>query len=110
MRDPETDSADIDSNVVLPSLGWVRAFVTTAQCGSMRAAAVDLNTTPNAVRRAVGALERHTGSRLLQRTRGGVRLTSSGRFLLPTAQRLIYLAAEAMGRRRRSRRQLLRAW
>jgi len=60
-------------------LNRVRAFVAVVDTGSFTAAAVQLATTKSVVSRAVGALERELGIRLLQRTTRKIALTTAGR-------------------------------
>jgi len=98
--DPELSANDALGLRRLPDVDAVQAFVVTAQCGSMRAAAADMNTSPTSIRRAVARLERHVEGRLFTRTRAGVRLTALGRAQLVNAQRAVYILGEALGRPR----------
>lgn len=101
--DPELSANDVLGLRRLPDSEAVQAFVVTAQCGSMRRAAVDMRTSPTAVRRAIVRLERHVEGRLFVRTRAGVRLTQLGRAQLVNAQRAVYILGEALGRPRARR-------
>lgn len=65
-----------------------QAFVTTAQLGSFTKAAQALSYTQSAISRMVADLERDWNLTLLERGRGGVRLTSDGLALLPYAQHI----------------------
>lgn len=59
------------------------AFVKTAECGSFTKAAEALSYSQSGISRMVADLEREWGVSLLERGRGGVRLTSDGLRLLP---------------------------
>lgn len=65
------------------------AFVQTAESGSFTKAAAQLSYAQSSVSKMVQDLEREWKLPLLERTHSGVRLTSSGRELLPYAQALI---------------------
>lgn len=65
-----------------------RAFVETARLGSFTRAARRLGYSQSGVSRMVADLEREWGVALLERGRGGVRLTSDGSCLLPRAQQV----------------------
>jgi DNA-binding transcriptional LysR family regulator len=60
----------------------LRVLMAVAQAGSMRKAAVLLNTTQPAVSRSIAELEHSVGVRLLDRTPQGVEPTACGRALL----------------------------
>ena len=102
--DPELTSSEGIGGIALPDTDSLRAFVSVAQTGSMRAAAVELGTSVPSVQRAIGRLERHVGERLLSRSPRGTRLTALGRAQLVNAQRAVYIISEAFGRR------LARSW
>jgi molybdate transport repressor ModE-like protein len=57
--------------------------------GSFSAAAEALNFTQSAVSQHVAALERETGTQLVERRRGGVRLTDAGRVLVSHADAIL---------------------
>jgi DNA-binding transcriptional LysR family regulator len=57
----------------------LEAVVAIARLGSFRAAALDLDVSPTAIRNAVASLENHLGARLFNRTTRNVALTSAGR-------------------------------
>lgn len=63
-------------------LSTLAAFVTIADKGSFAAAAREHRVSPQAITRAVAALEARLGVRLLQRTTRSVRLTDEGALLL----------------------------
>ena len=64
------------------------AFVKTVECGSFTLAADTLNYSQSGISRMIGDLEKEWKVSLLERGRGGVRLTSDGLRLLPRAQSL----------------------
>ncbi len=64
------------------------AFVKTVECGSFTKAAEILNYSQSGISRMIGDLENEWGILLLERDRGGVRLTSDGLALLPMAKQL----------------------
>ncbi|MEA5137381.1 MAG: LysR family transcriptional regulator [Candidatus Fimivivens sp.] len=59
------------------------AFLRTCECGSFTKAAEALNYSQSGISRMIGDLEKEWGVFLLERGRGGVRLTSEGLKLLP---------------------------
>ena len=59
----------------------LRYFMQVLDCGSVRAAAEALEMDPSAVSRAIGALERDCGTRLLERRGRGVVPTDAGELL-----------------------------
>ena len=63
-----------------------RAFLTAAQMGSFTRAGEALGYSQSGISRMIADLEREWGVRLLERDRGGVRLTSEGRELAPAVQ------------------------
>jgi DNA-binding transcriptional LysR family regulator len=68
------------------SLSAYEVFVGIAECGSLAAAAHQLNLSPSAVSHALAAFEQELGFTLFMRNRSGVRLTSGGEALLPTVR------------------------
>ena len=60
----------------------MRVLREVASCGSFSAAAEALNFTQSAISQHVAALERETGTQLVERGRRGVRLTDAGRVLV----------------------------
>ena len=56
----------------------LRVLKEVAERGSFSAAADELNFTQSAVSQQIAALEKETGTTLLQRGAGGVRLTDAG--------------------------------
>jgi DNA-binding transcriptional LysR family regulator len=75
----------------------MRVFVKVAEFGSFAEAGRQLNMSPPAVTRAIGALETMIGARLLTRTSRVVRLTESGSRYFEECQRILaeITAAEA---------------
>ena len=63
-----------------------RAFLTAAQMGSFTRAGEALGYSQSGISRMIADLEREWGVRLLERDRGGVRLTSEGHELAPSVQ------------------------
>lgn len=84
-------------------LAAFETFVAVAREGSFSAAARRLRCSPQAVTRAIAALEAHLGLRLLHRTTRAVSLTGEGAALLPRAQRLLDELADAERELRGSR-------
>ncbi|GGP82061.1 LysR family transcriptional regulator [Saccharothrix coeruleofusca] len=67
------------------SLVGLRVFREAAEHGTLTAAATALGCTQSAVSRQIAALERATGTALLERRRDGVRLTPAGHVVLRCA-------------------------
>jgi DNA-binding transcriptional LysR family regulator len=67
----------------------MKVFREVAACGSFSAAAESLSFTQSAVSQQVAALEREVGTKLLDRTPRGVRLTDSGRALVAHADAIL---------------------
>jgi len=65
----------------LPSLTSLRAFAATAEHKNLSKAAADLNVTHSAISQQIRGLEQHLGTRLVNRTRYGISLTSQGEVL-----------------------------
>lgn len=63
-------------------LDKLRAFITVVKTGSFVRAAEELDLTQPAISRNIQVLERQFGVRLMDRDRGGVRLTQVGRHIL----------------------------
>lgn len=70
------------------SIQKFQAFVAVAEAGSFTKAAERMAYSQSGVSRMIADLEREWGVVLLERSRTGVRLTSDGCTLLPSAQRL----------------------
>ena len=75
--------------------GDLRFFETVARVGGMNRAAAELNTVQSNVTARVRALEEQLGVPLFHRHSRGVGLTTAGERLLPYAQRITDLLAEA---------------
>ena len=67
----------------------LRVLREVAACGSFSAAAESLSFTQSAVSQQVAALERETGTKLLERGSRGVRLTDAGRALVAHADAIL---------------------
>lgn len=67
----------------------MKVFREVAACGSFSAAAESLSFTQSAVSQQVAALEREVGTKLLDRTPRGVRMTDSGRALVAHADAIL---------------------
>ncbi len=63
-----------------------RAFLTAARLGSFTRAAEAMGYSQSGISRMIADLEREWGVKLLERSRGGVRLTSEGHELVPAVQ------------------------
>ena len=73
----------------------LRVLREVAQQGSFSAAADALSYTQSAISQQIAALERETGTTLLQRRAGGVRLTDAGRALVARADVILAQLADA---------------
>lgn len=74
----------------------LRAFVTAVRAGSLSRAAIALGQTQPALSQKLRRLERMVGQPLLHRTSTGVTLTASGEALMPHAERILALSAQAL--------------
>ena len=79
----------------------IRTFLSIAQFGGFTRAAGQLHRSQPAISRRIGLIEQELGAPLLERVRGGVRLTEAGRAFLPFAEAA--LAAIKDGREARAR-------
>ncbi|AMB43952.1 LysR family transcriptional regulator [Methylobacterium sp. AMS5] len=77
-------------------LRGLHAFRIVAEASSMTAAAERLGTVQSALSARIGQFETAIGMRLFERLPRGVRLTAAGARLLPYAEQMEILAAEAM--------------
>jgi DNA-binding transcriptional LysR family regulator len=73
----------------------LKVFEAVARLGGMKRAAAELNTVQSNVTARIQALEADLGSTLLERHSRGVSLTSAGRRLLPYADKMARLLADA---------------
>src|SRR5919198_233680 len=73
----------------------LRVFKEVAERGSFSAAADALSFTQSAVSQQIAALERETGTTLLQRGPGGIRLTDAGRALVTHTEVVLERLTEA---------------
>ncbi len=64
----------------------VRTFLSIAQLGGFTRAAGQLHRSQPAISHRIGLIEQELGASLLERVRGGVRLTEAGRAFLPFAE------------------------
>jgi DNA-binding transcriptional LysR family regulator len=74
----------------------LRAFVTAVRAGSISRAATVLGRTQPALSQQLRKLERAVGRPLLHRSPSGVSLTRAGEELLPYAERILSLSAQAL--------------
>lgn len=74
----------------------LRSFVTAARAGSISRAAAALGHTQPALSQQLRRLERAVGRPLLHRSPSGVSLTRAGEELLPYADRILSLSAQAL--------------
>ncbi|MEU7260939.1 LysR family transcriptional regulator [Streptomyces rimosus] len=74
----------------------LRSFVTAVRAGSISRAATALGLTQPALSQQVRKLERVVGRPLLYRSPSGVSLTRAGEELLPYAERILSLSAQAL--------------
>ncbi|MBE6019251.1 MAG: LysR family transcriptional regulator [Clostridiales bacterium] len=70
----------------------LRAFVETAEKGSVKAAADSLGYTPSAISQLITALEKELGITLFMRSQKGMKLTAEGREMMPLVR--AYLTRE----------------
>jgi LysR family glycine cleavage system transcriptional activator len=68
-----------------PPLRSVQVFEAVGRCGTVTAAAEELEVSPGAVTQQIQVLERHFGVRLVQRSGRGIELTRWGAIYLPHA-------------------------
>ncbi|MFF7177148.1 LysR family transcriptional regulator [Streptomyces sp. NPDC008121] len=74
----------------------LRAFVTVVQAGSISRAATMVGHSQPALSQQIRKLERAVGGPLLHRSPSGVSLTRAGEELLPYAERILSLSAQAL--------------
>jgi DNA-binding transcriptional LysR family regulator len=81
-------------------VGALKAFAAVVDCGSFVAASRQLDQSPAAITRLVGALEQHVGARLLQRSTRRLSLTHTGIDYLARIRQILtdLHEAEAMAR------------
>ena len=75
---------------------WLRSFVTAVRTGSITRAATALGQTQPALSQQLRKLERIVGRPLLHRSPSGVAPTRAGEELLPYAERILSLSAQAL--------------
>ena len=75
--------------MTLPSVPQLQAFVTVAELGTYREAALELHTSQPAVTQQIKALERLLRTTVFDRTTRGTRLTPEGAQLLPFAKAVL---------------------
>lgn len=80
----------------MDTLEAMALFVRAVDLGSLTAAARERHTTQPTVSKAVAALERHVGVRLLERSTARLLPTEEGRRFLDHARRMVDLQAEAI--------------
>src|ERR1044071_7853691 len=74
----------------------LRSFVTAVRAGSISRAATALGQTQPALSQQLRKLESTVGGPLLHRSPSGVRPTRAGEELLPYAERILSLSAQAL--------------
>jgi DNA-binding transcriptional LysR family regulator len=74
----------------------LRAFVTPVRAGSISRAAAALGQSQPALSQQLRKLERTVGQPVLHRAATGVSLTKAGEALLPYAERILALSAQAL--------------
>ena len=67
----------------------IRTFVSIAQLGGFTRAAGRLNRSHPAISRRIGLIEQDLGAALVERVRGGAKLTEAGRAFLPFAEAVL---------------------
>jgi DNA-binding transcriptional LysR family regulator len=77
------------SDITVPQLGQLQAFLEVARLGTISRAAEALFVSQPALTARVQGLERTLGSELFARSRHGSRLTEAGRAFLPYAERAL---------------------
>jgi len=82
--------------------GLLRAFLTAVRAGSISRAAAALGHSQPALSQQLRKLERAVGQPLLHRTATGVAPTRAGETLLPYAERILALSAQALQAPRRA--------
>jgi DNA-binding transcriptional LysR family regulator len=87
---PHSPSSSPDLDLTL-----VRSFTVVAEETHFGRAAEALHLSPSSLSRQITRLERQVGTRLLDRTPQGTRLTAAGRAFLPLAAEALRLAAQA---------------
>src|SRR6266496_1802569 len=72
-----------------PEVAELRAFCAAVDLGTLGRAAVSLGVSQPGLSKRLRALESAAGTKLLERSRSGVRPTAAGRRLYPEARRLL---------------------
>jgi len=67
----------------------IRTFVSIARLGGFTRAAAELNRSQPAISRRIGLIEQELGAPLVERVRGGAKLTEAGRAFLPFAEAVL---------------------
>lgn len=81
-------SVERDTTAVLRDWEGARIFLEVARSGSFRAAAQNLNTSVNTLRRQIEELERQTKQKLFTRHADGLRLTKEAEQMMVAAKRM----------------------
>lgn len=66
------------------------ALVKTLECGTLSKAAEEMGYTQSGLSRMINSMEEQLGIKLLERDRGGVRLTPEGEIVMPYIQGVLY--------------------
>ena len=77
----------------------LRAFVETADKGSVKAAADSLGYTPSAISQLITALEKELGISLFVRSQKGMKLTSEGSEMIPVVKAYLNYEEEIAARK-----------
>lgn len=80
----------------------IETFVTVAECGSFSKAADKLYLSSTAIMKQINTLETHLGLTLIERGRGGIKLTSVGKKIYDNAKFIINYSNEAIADARKS--------
>jgi DNA-binding transcriptional LysR family regulator len=85
----------IDTGTIAMDIDEIRTFVSIAQLGGFTRAAGRLNRSQPAISRRIGLIEQDLGAALVERVRGGAKLTEAGRAFLPFAEAVLAAIAGA---------------
>jgi DNA-binding transcriptional LysR family regulator len=79
----------IDTGTIAMDIDEIRTFVSIAQLGGFTRAAGRLNRSQPAISRRIRIIEQDLGAALVERVRGGAKLTEAGRAFLPFAEAVL---------------------
>ena len=66
------------------------ALIKTLECGTLSRAAEEMGYTQSGLSRMINSLEKQLDIKVIERDRGGVRLTPEGEILLPHIRGVVY--------------------